>query len=258
MGLDIYLYTRAQAEANERYEKASEAFYEREDWPSEEERTKAREALPPYETQTDVPSERHPDHLFNRRYLRSSYNNGGFESAVPDMVGENHGLYWIFEPVRLDDQYEVELTEASIPALETAKSRALQVADELRACDPLRTCDATAMVGPQDHLWSDWPSEDQVLTWFREERERHAASPFGDGGYSNAKGTVFGFDRGMEVLALTAGRGVLGGPAAIAVFRLDDEVKQSYVASAEITAEFCDEAIGLIRKDGSCSMHWSG
>lgn len=257
MGLDVYLYTRAQAAANARHDEASEAFYEREDWPSEQERDKARAALPAYECQTDVPSERHPGHLFNRRYLRSSYNNSGFNGAVPEMVGADHGLYWIFEPVKPADEYEVELTEASIPALEEAKARALQVAEELRVCDPLRTTDVSAFLGSQEHLWQDLPTEGQVLAWYREERERNG-DRHPDGGYSNAKGAVFGFKKGMEVLAATVGRDVIGRPAAILVFRLGDEAKQSYIASAEITAEFCDEAIALIRKDGSCSMHWSG
>ncbi|WP_433233936.1 hypothetical protein [Actinomadura nitritigenes] len=257
MGLDVYLYTRQQAEANGRYEEAVNAFYEREDWPSEE-RDKARAALPAYESRTNVPSEKHPDHLFNRRYLRSSYNGSGFDAAVPEMVGADHGLYWIFEPVRLDDDYEIELTEADIPGLETAKARALTVADELRACDPLRTCEASAFFGSQEHMWSDLPTEEQVLAWYREERERNSERDDFDGGYSNAKGMVFGFKKGMEVLAATVGKNIIGQPAAILVFRLGDEAKQSYVASAEITAEFCDEAIALIRKDGSCSMHWSG
>lgn len=257
MGLDIYLYTREQAEQNERYEVASNAFYEREDWPSEAEREAARDALPEYVGRTDVPSERYPDHLFNRRYLRSSYNNSGFEGAVPDMVGKQHGLYWVFETVRGSEEYETALTEASVPALEEAKARALQVAEELRTCDPLRTYSSSCHIGPAEHMWSEPPTEDRVLAWYRQEKEENAER-YADGGYSNAKGNVFGFAQGMEVLAATVGCDVLGRPAAVLVFRLGKEAHESYVQSAEIVAEFCEEAIELIRKDGSCLMHWSG
>lgn len=257
MGLDIYLYTREQNEQNDAHEKASDAFYEREDWPSDAERQAARDALPPYVGYTDVPSERYPDHLFNRRYLRSSYNNSGFEGAIPEITGQRHGLYWIFEPVRTGDEYETELTGASIPALEQAKARALQVAEEIRTCDPLRTTTARCILGTRDHLWGQAPTEEQVLAWYREQKEENAER-YAEGGYSNAKGAVFGFTEGMEVLAATSGRDLLGGPAAVLVFRLGKEAHESYVQSAEIVAEFCDEAIALIRKDGSCSMHWSG
>jgi hypothetical protein len=259
MGLDIYLYTREQAEQNERYEVASDVFYSREDWPSEEERKAARDALPQYVSQTKVPSERYPDHLFNRRYLRSSYNNSGFEGAVPEMTGEDHGLYWIFEPVRSGDEYETELTADSVPALEQAKARALQVAEEVRACDPLRTTTVSSHIGRAEHMWHEPPTEEQVLAWYRDERKRNADrnDAFGDS-YSNAKGAVFGFTEGMEVLATTVGRDILGWPSVVLVFRLGKEAHESYVQSAEIIAEFCDEAIALIRKDGSCLMCWSG
>lgn len=260
MGLDIYLYTKAQAEANDAYEKASDAHYEREDWPSDEERERAHEALPKCELATDVLSEKYPDHLFNRRYLRSSYNGSGFERAVPEMVGQDHGLYWIFEPVKLADQYDVELTEASLPALEQAKARALQVAQEIRDCDPLRTTSVTAHFGHREHMWHEPPSEEQALAWYREEKAKNADrdNPFGGEGYSNAKGGVFGFAEGMEVLGATIGQNILGMPSAILIFRMGREGLDSYIQSAEITAEFCDEAITLIRRDGGCSMHWSG
>lgn len=260
MGLDVYLYTRAQNEASEKYDAAIEAFYDRQDWPSEEVKEAARKELPSWEGHTDVPSERYPDHLFNRRYLRSSYNGSGFNRSVPDMVGEEHGLYWIFEPVRLGDEYETELTAASVEPLKEVKKRALRVAEELRTCDPIRTMSEGLMLGSHDHMWHTPPSEDDVLAWYREQQAEHAGrevpSPFGES-YSNAKGLLLGFTAGTEVLALVAGRSVLGAPAAIAVYRLDKEAVDSYVQSAEIIAEFCDEATALIEADGSCFLHWS-
>ena len=265
MGLDVYLYEKAEEESSNASEKAWDEWYERfKDVPNDDEaKVAARDALRQSSGPTGVPSERYPEHLFNRRYLRSSYNGGGFNHAVPEFLGtvgdaayplERGSLYWIFEPVRGgSDEYSFELSDGSIAALEEAKGRALQVADELRKCEPLRTIDASCILGSQEHMWSSPPSEAQVLAWYREEKAHHAEHSI-EGWFGTAKGMVFGFTEGVEVLALTVGRGVLGEPTAIAVYRGD---ASSYIESAEITAEFCDEAIALIRRDGAVFMHWS-
>lgn len=260
VGLDVYLYTRDEEERSNLHNEASEAFYGQDNYESltEEEKKAGEETIPPYVSAEDTPSHSHPDHMFNRRYLRSSYNKGGFNSAVPDFTGEDHGLYWIFEPVRGDtDEYSFEMTEGSITALEEAKTRSLQVAEELRACDRLRVGSAEALIGTAEHLWQAAPSEEHVLSWYREEAKRFKESqpPWGES-YSNAKGTILGFSKGTEVLAITVGEGVFGHPEAFFVYRAEDA--DWYVQAAEITAEFCDEAIELVRRDGSAFIHWSG
>lgn len=205
------------------------------------------------------------------------------------MVGEDHGLYWIFEPIIGDDPEpdETEMTEFSIPALEDVKKRAMQVAQEITESDPLRTFTVNAMLGEAEHMWSQLPTEEQALAWYRQEQAEHVAraaqrkaegkeSPFGDdGGYSNAKGMVLGFTKGEEVLAVTLGANPLAGlsaqmppntlggqmgllPQAVVIYRMAEQEKDSYIQSAEIIAEFCDEAIVLIRTDGVAHMHWSG
>lgn len=283
MGLDIYLYTRAQQEARNAHSQAWDAWGERfGERPDDDPATKqsalehemgivghevdcsecVKAAVPPYQGAEDVPSEQYPNHLFNRRYLRSSYNGSGFNRAVPDFLASpdlpsDYGtLSWIFAPVRGGEGYEVEFAEASLPKLEDTKSRALTVAEALRKCDPLRVMDANAMFGIADHMWVGPPTDDQVLAWYREEQARGSStSVMGDSWYSTAKGTVFGFDKGAEILALTLGKDVLGRPCAMAVYRGD---VSSYIESAEIVAEFCDEAAMLTRRDGGAYMHWSG
>jgi hypothetical protein len=110
VGLDIYLYTAEQAARNAAYDKAVEEWYGGEDGQSPhdkatDEERKAWSAAHSYTSYEDVASERYPGHLFNRRYLRSSYNGGGFNRAVPEMLGHADGdeergsLYWIFEPM---------------------------------------------------------------------------------------------------------------------------------------------------------------
>lgn len=268
MGLDIYLYSVEQRRQNDAYEKASEEWYAEGpdgaspwDRATEDERSAWR-AEHAYASSRDVPSERYPDHLFNRRYLRSSYNDGGFNHAVPDFLAttssgtrypDHEGsLYWIFEPMGREwDGDEGTLTADDVPKLAECRARALDVAERLRKVDPLRVAEegnvfTTPRMKPAD-----------FLAWYRKQQvEREALpSPFG-GGYSTRDGTVFGFDKGLEVLAVTVGIGTLGEPAALVVYR--SEHVESYIQSAEIVAEFCDEAVMLIERDGSCTISWSG
>jgi hypothetical protein len=260
MGLDIYLYTREQFEANERHDLASNAFYEWDDYDSlsDDERNRLSAEIPEYKHYEDVPSARYPDHLFNRRYLRSSYNDGGFNRAVPDLTGTDHGLYWIFAPLgrEWDGDSGVLITD-DLPRLREAQKRAEQVVGELLSCDPIRVLSETPVLGEREHMWSSLPDEDQVLAWYRDEKAQHG-SRGDDGGYSNDKGLVLGFSRGLEVLAVTLGVDLLGRPAAILVYRQEKESLDSYVQSAEIVVEFCDEAVALVERDGSAQMVWSG
>jgi len=245
-------------EANQIHDVASNAVYCRPDYEclSTEELRSLISELPKYSSVELVPSEKYPEHLFNRRYLRSSYNDGGFNNAISDLVGKDHGLYWIFEP--LDRQWDGDdgiLTGLDLVALRESRKRAAQVACELTVCDPIRVMSEAPVLGAGEHMWSELPSEDEVLNWYRQEKIRDR---FG-AGYSTAKGSVFGFGNdGVNVLAVTLGRDVSGREAAILVYRLDPESIQTYVQSAEIVVEFCDEAISLIGRDGSVQMYWSG
>jgi hypothetical protein len=277
MGLDIYLEDRAYRQRSDAHEKAWEAWWsEWGDKPDSPEKAAAKAQVPPHPriSETKVPSTKYPEHYMNRRYLRSSYNGAGFNRAVPDMTAREHGFYWIFEPVIGNDPepYETRLTEDHIEKLGQVKKRALQVAQEILYCDPLRVECASGMVGVAEHMWSKPPKPEQVLDWYREEQERRNETVakaraegakdidwrLRDSGYSNAKGTVLGFTKGVEVLAVTAGRGVFGEPAAVFIYRLSDETKRHYVQTAEIVAEFADEAVELIKRDGECWMTWSG
>lgn len=305
MGLDIYLVSREHQAAENAHEKAYNEAYARfydEDGTlregcTEEQWDEARRALPPYPTSPDekTPSTAYPEHYCNRRYLRSSYNEGGFNRAVPDMTGTNHDLYWIFDPVIGDDndEYEWVLNDELISALEQCKERALQVAGELRDCDGLRTTTVNSMLGSAEHMWHELPTEEQALAWYREEKDKVDQRPAQwlakhpgeelpdwvteDHGYSNAKGEIYGFESGLEVLGAVLGANPLAKfsaalgtntmghqlgalPIPILIYRLNKETEgfKYYVEEAEIAAELCDEAIALIKADGKCYLHWSG
>jgi hypothetical protein len=259
VGLDIYLYDKAQAEQNERHNVASTAFYERADYDSltEEQKEAERAKIPAYAPWTTVPSERHPEHLFNRRYLRSSYNNGGFNHAVPEMLGtakndypdERGSLYWIFKPMGREwDGDDGNLTAADIDKLRECKARAQEIAADLTKCDRLRV----TTINPNLFASAPQHTDDEALAMYRAELPLH-----GDGWYSKGPDlNVFG--DGLVVLAAIPGKASFGPPGVHLIYRASDDAFESYVQSAEIVAEFCDEAIALIERDGGARISWSG
>lgn len=261
MGLDIYLYTAIDAAQNKAHYKASDAFYERDDYDTipEDEKKAIRDAMPPYAPHVDVRSERYPEHLFNRRYLRSSYNGGGFNHAVPEMLGtsgekeyphERGSLYWMFEPMGREwDGDEGELTHDDIEKLRECKDRALTIAEELAKRDRLRvmTVSPNMFSAPPQH------DDNQALAMYR------AELPLRDEDSWYSKGpdlNVYG--KGLTVLAAIPGKATFGVPGVHLIYRAADEGFDFYVQAAEIVAEFCDEAIALIERDGGASMSWSG
>lgn len=44
----------------------------------------------------------HPENICSLGYFRSSYNQGGINSVLANLLGENSDLYWIFKP---NDEY---------------------------------------------------------------------------------------------------------------------------------------------------------
>lgn len=255
MGLDVYLCTTAEVAADRRYSEAANALYAREDYRqlTEGERTALHAALPSCAEHASVPSRRHPGHLFGRRYLRSSYNGNGFNAAVSELLGsmdDGRGtLTWIFEPVRSDHQRDVVLTTDSVDVLRQAKGRALDVATDLRSSDRLRvmTVSHNAFIGIQRN------SDNDALRLYREAIALGRVT--GGRWWSSRDLTVFG--DGTQILAATPGVAFGDSPGVHLIYRLGDEVLDSYVQAAEIVAEFCDEAVALIEQDGFCSLVWS-
>jgi hypothetical protein len=261
MGLDIYLHTAEHAAANRAHNEAANAHFERPDYESltEEQRDAAYKALPPYAPHVDAASERYPSHLFNRRYLRSSYNGSGFNHAVPQLLGSMEGeypsergsLYWIFEPMAREwDGDDGNLTADDLDSLRASKARALEVAEELRKCDRLRVM----TVSPNMFSAPPKTSDAEALRMYRKEVADGRIKA--DDWWGNAVMDVYG--GGVSILAAVPGAATFGVPGVHLIYRPADGGVDSYIESAEIVAEFCDEAIALIERDGSCSMSWSG
>lgn len=265
MGLDVSLYERKQAEQSDKHWAEWEALFARKEAGelTDEEWDVQRKLITPDSDRTrdaEVKSDTNPEHMFTRRYLRSSYNSGGFNSVAENFGG--HDLYWIFEPLQMDfEDVDGWLREDDIEGLRLCRERALQVADEIANWDRIMVAEFHGpILGDAAHLWDKLPTKEQVLEWGREELTKEKNDLFGSGGYSTAKGSVF--SDGFELLAITLGedRYAFGRApvTAYGIYKSNDENTAFYEEAARITAEFCEEAIALIQRDGSVQMSWSG
>lgn len=227
MGLDIYLYETHGFEPK----KVTEDGYSYNEWPDEMTEPRAWD-------NDHYASDIDPDHISNRRYLRSSYNASGFNSVCQDLIGKDY--YWIFQPPT--DEYNWMPTERELIA---ASGRAAQVVKELEAA-PLYfviTEEASGFLSPREI-----PSAAEFIRTVDEElkRDHHF-----EGGYSNINGHFFP-GKPLEVVAYTAGMGDRWGtgaktPMIHMVCRSNDETRQHYVDAARIACQFIDEALQMKR-----------
>jgi hypothetical protein len=259
MGLDVYLLAEATELASRERERQWNDLYKRRDDGeiTEEEFETLRKGLPAFERYPEVSSKKYPDHLFNRRYLRSSYNGAGFNRAVPELLGdEDANLYYVFEPVfKEEDQYLIELDHGSLAGLRSSKRRALNIAKRLRAEKRVLRAETISA----DPLYGDpyTNTKDDALAWYRKQADK----PTGMGWWSNKDGHFYGApedpESGMRVLAAVPGVDVFSKAAVHLIYEMPRETMEHYASASEVTAEFCDEALTLIKRDGTAYIHWS-
>lgn len=273
MGLDIYTYTKVAQEASDAHDARWNMDSDSDEsnnpfgkpyvqWSEDEKRQYRDEssALPGHQ---DVPSKDYPGNINNRRYLRSSYNAGGFNRVVPEVTGRNDLDYYGILSSLMDggdDEYLIKVDDPS--KVVEARKKALECVDVLSALqegyvyrvDSIRA----QSLRPQD---TDGPMSDgQALRIFHEQRQQHedrqaeSKNPFG-GAWGGALGD-FWLDKPLEVAALMPGVDILGAPCVHAIYRT--KLHESYLESAKVLVEFCDELLDLIKQDGCAYIHWSG
>lgn len=199
----------------------------------------------------EEPSNKYPDHLCNKGYLRSSYNPGGFNHYVGNLIGKE--LYWVFGDILNEDEYELH---PNLVQLAAARNRAQQIVSELRQALPLSVVTIAAdRSGRSGQPRSE--REAQSLEIYREEVrqhneafDKHPEAKSYD--YSNAHGH-FWFTEPLEVLAAIPGIDILGQPAVHLITKSDDENHEFYVQMADIVVEFLDRAIAC----DDPIIHWS-
>jgi hypothetical protein len=188
----------------------------------------------------DNKSDLHPDHYWNKGYLRSSYNDGGFNSVVGNLLGRD--LSWVFEPIIKGDDYRLVATKTG---LRECRERAIQLRDQLALEEGFRVITAN-IFGPQPTL-----KDDDAMRLFKAELIKKASepeSPFG-GGYSNRDGSYY-LGHPIEVLAAIPGRSALGSPAIHLICKMD---LTFYREASDILIEFIDRALACKRP----ILHWS-
>ena len=196
--------------------------------------------------------------MFNRRYFRSSYNQTVFYQAVPLLLDDpKTTLNSLFSPVfppNFDFGDYIIWTSSDIDGLINIAVSANEIAERLKNCDKLVVSSVNSMISNSvKHFWQKPPNRDEALSWVRSE-----LAEFKDyESYSAAKGAIFA--DGITIVGVVSSvSDFMSEPKTHLVYRMDDEVLQTYVDSAKIVAEFCEEAISLIESDGSCVVSWSG
>ena len=218
----------------------------------------------------DIKSEKHPDHMCNRSYLRSSYNDSGYNSVVGKLIGKE--LYYIFG-VHFDGVHEMEgyvpydeKTETGgwwVPTpehLEKCRERAVEVLTELSAiARPLRCFDVsfyefTEHVKPLKSHEAIQYVYDAIAK--QEERdanlteEQRASGMFSAGSYSTGQG-YFHLGTPVTVVAHVVGINALGTPCIHVVY--EDDISY-YIQTTEIVVEMIDTMLA----NPGASMSWSG
>ena len=230
MGLDINLAPRGYAQDSERITREWDTWADGQPHPIEQ-----VHRLPEEDSVFD------PNHLFKTTYLRSSYNEAGFNNRVPQMLRDpNTTLYDIFAPVLPDggQTYLIVVTDAD--AVRECQRRARSIADRLGPMDSPLLATTVLNIGTVPMKGAE------AITWVSEQLDKEARFAFTSReGFFDPKGlTIHGltFDhRGHAVL----------------VYRDTEDNATWYRNAALITAEFCQVMIDHIETDGEICLLWS-
>ena len=274
MGLDIYLYKYENKERTgsleDQYEKQSEVIWgdkKYEDMTDAEKdgaRTRCKEfALSlgldedgndPAKQKIEIDSAKYPDHYFKVGYFRSSYNDGGLNRVLGNMVGED--LYSIFGRGNNDD-YSFQ------PKWETVKLNALNTIKKFD--EFVETNDGSYRVSEFGYNeFSGSPNsfpvdnERKALDVFLDELKKDKKRTHDDSRwYENIHGSFF-FGKPKEVVAIISG-------VKKRIF-VDEKLPCSYVVwkddvswyrwALEIVVETCDYVLSQPDQD-KYYLHWS-
>ncbi len=181
-------------------------------------------------TVDEVRSNAHPEHVFKKTYLRSSYNESGFNAVVSNSVGM--GLYHVFG---LSGDPEEDGNGIVHVDFQASRERAVELLEKLRQADGLCVMTVSSELLRQHAQ----VNARQALETFRGERDREQDARFRN--YGNAKGE-FLLD-GLQALGFVRGVDLLGRPAIHVIHK--DEAFNWYVQAAEVLVEFIDYALTL-------------
>ena len=188
-------------------------------------------------------SDKYPDNYNHKGYLRSSYNDSGYNRVVSNTIGKD--LYYIFNPIFSEsnnESYEIEpkkeeLEKCLINAQEVLKE--LKSSREFGVINVSKNMFAPIMKNPPEKI-----TNENVIKIVNEEYEKHKGSS-----YSNIKGDFF-LDTPLEVVALIPGKDFLNRDTVFVVHKMSLEY---YIQETEIAIEFIEKALTLEQP----IVHWS-
>lgn len=203
------------------------------------------------EIQIQLPSTKHPDHLFKIGYFRSSYNGGGFDSVM-----RRSGLSDLRAMFAVGDAYEFA------PDWATSLARAEQALVSLDAYTATPTA-AYEVMAVGDNMFSGpnqaVTDERAALDIFARELERDTQrnkehDSFMGRAYSNRDGE-FHFGNGLKVHGFV--RGIqFKIPCTYVVFHAPDRWT-FYREALEVVIETCQYVLANPNPDGHL-LHWLG
>lgn len=193
----------------------------------------------------DELSEKHPEHICNKGYLRSSYNESGFNNFVGNLIGMD--LYTVFEPLGEPDE-NGELHPISSRLL-SCRLNALKLLNELKAADSV-CVDSIPAAPPKGTQPKAQTGAKDAINFYREEvkkmrdsqkeaAEKGLSPDMRFGNYSNSVGYFF-LATPEIVRGAIGGVDVLNRPCVHLICEAD---KTFYVEMAEILVEFIDRAM---------------
>lgn len=196
----------------------------------------------------EAKSERHPDHLFEKGYLRSSYNDGGIDRVMGNLISTTLSQIFDAPPDRYDFGFGKRRQAAALERLREAleKMRSVQANGS-----GLSVSTESPMLLGQGPDRIDSEDAIRIVREAQEEHAKRAKDPkaFQMSAYSNRAGTFF-LDEPLEVVALVRGYSVLGEPAFHVVTKMD---LKWYIEALEVTEEFIEHAGTLAQP----RLHWS-
>ena len=192
MGLDIYLHERGQE----------------------------------FDWDNPLNSDKYPEHLFKKNYLRSSYNNAGFDNVTRNLIGQD--FYSVFDT-------KDEAVETTKRALGKCLERAQKLLIDLKNAPQIEALSVAPM-----NMFSSKPNDtdeaEAIRIYLKAIGEKQ---PFGS--FSNEEGYFF-LEKPMTVHAIISGKTCLGQPANILICKTELDW---YIEGAEILIEFIEYALTM-------------
>lgn len=198
--------------------------------------------------QIEIDSKKYPEHYFKIGYFRSSYNAGGINTVLGNLLGKD--LHYIFQP---DEEYYVQ------PDWEDAKTRTQEMISELKEVvkngNTLRVesiCH-NELIGLVNN--EDIDDEKKALNVFLKEKKDHEKGPLS---YENRRGSFF-LEEPLKVrgFILGARKRFFVDQKLPCVYAIYESDVSWYLQALEIVEETIDYILALPDKD-KVYLHWSG